>query len=124
MRIGGESAVKVPMSWRVAVVVLSSLLLVSAFGTIPYSAAQMNGPTPAEAQQLIAQAKANLDAAIARYQTMHTHMMTMDTMSMNANEKQMLQTMEEMNATIKLLIDSNQQLLQVVQQLQTGAHNK
>jgi len=116
--------VKVSMSWRVAVVVFIGLFFVSAFGSIPYAAAQMNGPTPAEAQKLIAQAKANLDAAIARYQAMRDHTMGMDKMSMTVNEKQMLQMMEDMNATIKLLINSNQQLLQVLQQMEAGAHNK
>ncbi|HEX9246805.1 MAG TPA: hypothetical protein VGA35_11645 [bacterium] len=79
----------------------------------PHAAAQMGEGY----DRAMSAAQAALDKAAKVHNDMTMHMDTMMKMPMTANEKAMMQQMQQMNDAIKDLVETNKQLLEALKEL-------
>jgi hypothetical protein len=103
------------VDWKkVAMVMLVGLLTVAGPTFAPGHASAQNAPG---VDKFLTQAQADHDKAMQMYNSMTTRMNAMSGGTMTSNEKAMMSAMHDMAQTLKMLLDSNQQLLDAVKQL-------
>ncbi|HKV44485.1 MAG TPA: hypothetical protein VJT32_07405 [bacterium] len=97
---------------KVAMIMLMGLLIAGPLASLHHASAQNS---PAEgANTALKAAQASEDKAAQMYTQMMMSMDSMKKMPMTGNEKSMMKMMNDMAATIKLLMDSNKQLIEAL----------
>ena len=94
---------------KVAMIMMVGLLVAGPFAVIHNAAAQM------ETKQMITNAKAMNDKAATMLHSTMTEMDSMMNKPMSANEKAMAKMMHQMMQIMQMLIDSNKNLIAVVE---------
>src|SRR5215472_17612716 len=93
--------------WKTpAMIALMAALVAGLFGLVQHAGAQMEGLAAAKA--------ANERAATLLQQTM-TQMDSVGKMPLTANEKAMMGVVHQMGATVKMLVEVNTDLIQVIE---------
>jgi len=107
---------------KVAMIMLMGLLIAGPVGRLPHAAA--DNSALGLAHTALGAAEAAEAQAERQYQQMISHMDSMKTMSMTANEKAMMDQAAQMAATMKALMETNKQLIETLKQLIKDRENK
>ena len=107
---------------KVAMIMLAGLLIAGPVARLPHAAA--DNSALAQAHTALGAAQAAQAQAQKQYQQMMSHMDSMKTMSMTANEKAMMSGAEQMAGAMKSLMEVDHQLIVTTQQLIKDRENK
>jgi len=98
---------------KIAMLIITGALLVTSFGYAPNANAAMNNLTSDERMQLVNQQQQMIDQVTQMWNQTHMMMNSMMNGNMTANEKQMMKMMENMMNMIKMLMQTNQYMVNV-----------
>src|SRR5579864_957224 len=101
------------VTWKKVAMIMSMGLLIAGPLTAPNHAYAQNSPAEG-ANTALKAAQASEDKAAQMYNQMMMSMDSMKKIPMTANEKSMMKMMGDMAATIKMLMDSNKQLIDAI----------
>ena len=107
----------------IALGVLIGFIVAMAGSGLTVVRAQMQGPSPAEAQAALKQEQAVLDQMNTQMMQMQHDMSAAHGMTMTPTEKAMQKELDEMASMIKMLWQANTDLTKAMQMMQ-GAQNK
>lgn len=110
------------LQWVAFGLVIGFALAVT-LGGLSIAGAQQNGPSPAEAQKLLAQEKAVLDQMVQQYTQMQQDMNTTMQMQMTPTEKAMMKQIQQLGTMVHMLWQSNTDLTNTLQMMM-GSKNK
>jgi len=99
--------------WKKVAMIMVMGLLVAGPIAPPHAAAQMGEGY----DRAVSAAQAAMDKAAKMHNDMMMHMDSMMKMPMSANEKAMMQQMQQMAAAIQDLVETNKQLLEAIKEL-------